>query len=167
MNLQVRTDIIKDGGNMNITTNDILDSLMRVALQPNVTRTVDSAGNPMAFQEPSLMEPIVRQISQSISNDADLKAAIVAQVIGLVPSMVPAIQQRLVTYVVEERTERSSWGGGSYTKAVIAKWAEEPIQQALVEALRTKIEEHVVTTMGDLPLERYDVNITVNLVPKT
>lgn len=149
---------------MNITTEDILDSLMRVALDPPVTSVTDANGNSYLHSEPSMMQPIVNAIVQRINNDAELKDAIVAQVVATIPNMIPAIHQRILGYVVEEHVNKPSYGGGpTYTKAVIAKWAEEPIQAALLEALRSRVMEHVDT---DLPLEAYDVNITVNLVPK-
>lgn len=142
---------------MNITTNDILDSLMRVALQPELLTTPNGS-----FSSPSIMSPIVSAITSQIQNDPELKASIVAQVVKLIPDMVPMLQQRLLNYVVEEH--KSTSYNSSFTRAVIAKWAEEPIQAALAEALRSKIEERLPEM--EQPLENYDVNITVNLVPK-
>ena len=146
---------------MNITSNDILDSLMRVALRPEIRTATDMSGNTMSFQEPSVMQPIVQAICEQIRNEPELKASIVAQIIHLIPDMVPALQKKLLSYIVEEHTVSGGYGSGSHTKAVIAKWAEPEIQLALAEALRAKIEEQIPT---DLPLERYD--ITVNMVPK-
>jgi len=148
---------------MNITNEDILDSLMRVALRPEIRTTTDGHGNVISFQEPSVMQPIVQAICEQIRNEPELKESIVAQIINLIPDMVPALQRKLLSYVVEEHEIKNSYGGGGHKKAVIANWAEPQIQLALAEALRSKITEQIPT---DLPLERYDISITVNMVPK-
>lgn len=143
----------------NITSEDILDSLMRVALTPPVTTATDHEGRTYLHAERSVMRPVVDAISERLKEDPDLREAIIEQIVEQVPTLTPEIQKRLIENVVKG-------GRDHYSQPVIAEWAKPAVQEALAEALRTKIEAHVADKMGDLPLSQYDLEIVVNLVPK-
>lgn len=146
---------------MPITQDELLDSLMRAALQDLVAVGTGPDGGPALTTTRSPLMTMVDQIQYEISRNDDFKRQFIEAVMQRVPNIADAVALKMPDTIVYKK-QVSSYP--STYADVLAPWIEAAVKEALVEALRPVLADYVANRFPTADLDT--MGITVNIEVK-
>ncbi len=140
-----------------LTTEDLLDSLFRVASTPGVM-TDPTTGS--TYYQPSILDPIVNAVRQTMEKDPEFLAVLRERLIERAGEIAERVAHRMPEQVIVE--ERSHWGNSPPTFHIMPD-LKDALQIAVAEAIKNNIGD---IASGFTPEQLEHFEITVRLTPK-
>lgn len=132
------------------TSNDLLDSLMRAAMQPSV----DANGHPVYNPLSSITSTVSQQMGQQGPFRDALLAALTERIDAIADGVVGKVPETIFT-------KRYPTFGRDEPEYHISSWVKEPLTAALAEALKPAMERYVNENFPTMELDSITVNVTV------
>jgi hypothetical protein len=105
---------------------------------------------------------VLGHLTYIFRDNEEVKNRLEGLIVESLPDLVPMALDKMLSTMIQE----NSPGYNQPKKVMLASWAQRPLEEALAIALRDHAEDYVHERMPEGILDRYDMVININLVPK-
>ena len=105
---------------------------------------------------------VLDQLTFIFRDNQEVKDRLEVLIMEALPDLVPLALDKILRTMIIENTP----GWNQPKQLLLASWAQIPIQNALAVALEKDAKDYVNAKMPEGILEKYDMVVNINLVPK-